>query len=253
MSTPTAPWCLQKPHAVANLASRLERRLSIEILRGEHAAGSYLPGVRPLATQLGTTVPTVQRVIAGLEAKGLVAVRHGRGVEVLDPEANGGLAVLPLWFEALSDQPARAVKVFADFLELRRVVAAHLLAAPQPTLAKHAPALAAAGLALQQAKTLGERVYADRAFTDAALVASGQFAARALFATAVRLVDEVPWVAESLYGDPAHHDATIARMAQLWLRPGRGPELAGQAQAVLAAWDEAAVQRFRVFLTPMRS
>jgi DNA-binding FadR family transcriptional regulator len=52
--------------------------------------------VRALATTHGVTVPTIQRVIARLEALGIAHARQGSGVSVLDPARHGGLSLIPL-------------------------------------------------------------------------------------------------------------------------------------------------------------
>lgn len=184
------------------------------------------------------TPPTVQRVIARLEAKQLVDARQGHGVTVLDPEA-AGLALLPLWFEVYRDEPDRACAVLAEFLELRRVVAVHLMGSrwlnPDPELMTLVSKL-------YDAETVAERARLDLAFTRRVLDLGGNLAARALFDSARRLVTEVPLVAEALYGDAEDHRRVLTTL---------GAAL-GDARVMdreLAAWDARSVGRYRALMT----
>jgi DNA-binding FadR family transcriptional regulator len=223
---------------VVTVVEQIERILSLSILRGELAVGSRLPGLRALAVTHGVTPPTVQRVIARLEAKQLVEARQGHGVTVLDPEA-AGLALLPLWFEVYRDQPDRACAVLTDFLELRRVVAVHLMGSrwlsPDPELMTLVADL-------YEADTVAERARLDLAFTRRVLEVRGNLAARALFDSARRLVTEVPLLAEALYGDAEDHRRVLTAL---------GSAL-GDARVMdreLTAWDARSVQRYRALMT----
>jgi DNA-binding FadR family transcriptional regulator len=89
------------------------------IFRGEHRVGQKLPPLRTLAKTYDVTLPTMQRVIARMEELGVIAVRQGSGVKVLDPVTNAHPAALPYWLEALSDRPSEAVEVLRGFLEMR--------------------------------------------------------------------------------------------------------------------------------------
>jgi DNA-binding FadR family transcriptional regulator len=230
------------------LANLIERRLALEILRGERTPGSQLPPVRRLARDHGTTAPTIQRVIDRLEAGGLVSARRGSGVTVNDPQRSGDLSLLPLWFEALAGQPERAAGILGDVLELRRVMAAHLARTAAPRLAVAAPQLLALALSVERATTLGEAVTADLAFTGAVVGAAGQSAIAAIFHATARLVREVPPLAEALYGDRAYHRRVLKRAAAALAR-ATPAEAAAELEAVLAAWDRRTVARFRAALT----
>jgi DNA-binding FadR family transcriptional regulator len=228
------------------VAERIERRLACEIIRGERAPGSQLPPVRELARHHAVTPPTIQRVIDRLAAGGLVQARRGSGVTVCDPRRSGDLALLPLWFEALADQPARAAAILADVLELRRVVGAHLVRSAAPRLARQAHRLAELTAAAAAAATVPARAEADLALTAAALDAAGQFAVAAVFHTTARLVREVPHVAEALYGDAAHYRRVLARIAIALATPRGDP---AALIAVLEAWDRRAVARYRALVS----
>lgn len=63
------------------MADLIRRR----ILRRELRPGQRLPSYRQLAAAIGVSVPTVQTAIHGLEALGLVEIRHGLGTFVRTP------------------------------------------------------------------------------------------------------------------------------------------------------------------------
>ncbi len=232
-----------------NTAARLERSLAIAILRGERPPGSRLPSVRALALELGVTVPTVQRVLARLQALDLVAVTPGSGSVVLDPARSAGLGLIPLWFEALRDDPERVTRVFQDFLALRRLFAVHLASGLDPETLAQAPQLMAHALTLGRADlSLVERARADLAFTRRVLELGGNFAAIAVFNTVERLVEDVPGIAEALYGDASDHAQVIGAIAGLWLSGLAPQDLAVALDEVLGAWDARSVARFRAGL-----
>jgi DNA-binding FadR family transcriptional regulator len=233
---------------IANgLANAIERRLALEILRGERAPGTQLPPVRVLARDHGTTAPTIQRVIDRLEAGGLVSARRGSGVTVNDPQRAGDLSLLPLWFEALRGQPERAARILGDVLELRRVMAAHLARTATARVAAAAPRLLELALAVGRAKTLREITETDLAFTGAVVDAAGQSAIAVIFHATARLVREVPQLAEAFYGDRAYHRRVLRRVAVALAR-ATPAEAAVELEEVLAAWDRRTVARFRAAL-----
>ncbi|MFE3318547.1 FadR/GntR family transcriptional regulator [Nocardia sp. NPDC059195] len=70
-------------------------QIAAEVLGGELAAGSTLPGERQLAEALGVSRPAVREALQRLAAAGLVAVRQGEATTVLDYRRSAGLEVLP--------------------------------------------------------------------------------------------------------------------------------------------------------------
>jgi DNA-binding FadR family transcriptional regulator len=223
----------------------LERTLVRRILRREYAPGVNLPSVRQLAAEFDVTAPTIQRVTARLEAHGLVEARHGSGVRVLDATKKGGLSLLPLWFDALSDNPQEATRVFRECMELRRLVAVHL--APRIDVVSAAPGLLAALERTREAKTVDELMEADLSFTRAVLDAAGHFGATALFNTVEDVIRNVPGVADAFYGDPELLRASLSAVVGAVALSG-----AERDQAMLAAlerWDEQAAARFEAFVT----
>jgi GntR family transcriptional repressor for pyruvate dehydrogenase complex len=226
------------------VAAGIERQLALEILRGDRLPGSRLPPVRDLARSHGVTPPTIQRAIDRLAASGLVAARRGSGVTIRDPRRSGDLSLLPLWFEALADQPHAAAAVLDDFLALRRVVAAHLVRSAAPRIVAAAPRLMAQLGAVEAATSLDQVAEADVAFTGTVVEAAGQIAVATIFHITEQLVREVPHLAEALYGDRAYHRALLRRLVRSLA--GARPEVAAAAlEAALAAWDQRTVARFR--------
>ncbi len=205
-----------------------------------------MPPVRSLAQQFEVTVPTIQRVVARLGAMGLVTAKRGSGIRVNDPWSRGDLFLAPLWFEALADRPDQACAILADFLELRRMVAARLVVRAQKHVEAGDTRIALALARLQNAASLKERAEADLGFTSAVLDVSGQLAARFLFRAVERLVREAPFVAEALYGDAARHRRVLVEVAAAI---GAGERTAAKlVEAALERWDARTIVRFKSYL-----
>lgn len=250
MSTPKIrAWADGSSTGGATVAARIERELAIEILRGDRAPGSQLPSVRTLARDQGVTPPTIQRAVDRLELAGLVTVRRGSGVRVNDPADCGDLSLLPVWFEAYVDQPDRAAAVLGDFLELRRVVAAHLIRTRSRLMVAAAPELARLTARLADATELAEIVEIDLAFTRVVVEAADQFAVTSIVGTTERLVQRVPFVAEALYEDRAYHRRVIRKLLTAF-GSGQGADAAANALLkALESWDRRTVNRFRELVT----
>jgi len=235
-----------------NASARIEHTLALRILRGEPAPGDCLPPVRTLAVEFGVTAPTIQRVVARLEGRGLVQAVHGSGVVVLDPRRHAGLAVLPLWFEAHAAEAAAGAKMLADVLSVRRGIAAQVI--PQ-----HRHALLAAAPALLERLDLPPagsdslaRAEADLAATRMVLDICGNAAAVAIFNTVEQLVRTVPHVAEALYGDAEAHAANWADVLEALTLVDDPVACGARLEAALAGTDVAAVARFEALLAAER-
>jgi len=208
-----------------------------------------LPGVRKLAKQFDTTIPTIQRVLARLEAHDLVRARQGKGVRTLSPEAGSGFIMAPLWLEALSLQPERAAKTLGDFLGLRRAVATRMAVDHRDLMRERLPDLQAlASDLIGEDPGLDDLVGADLALSDAFLVASGNVAARAIFSAVARLIGEVRWVAEALYYDLDLYMATNMKVWAALLGDDDNTSAAAKVHAALSEFDHAAVERFEKLL-----
>jgi GntR family transcriptional repressor for pyruvate dehydrogenase complex len=102
-------------------------RLHEQIMRIEIAdivsqrirSGEWLPPAAALAAQFGVSRGVARECIRGLEERGLVAVRHGRGATVLPQQRWDVLD--PDVLRALLDH-GRGPVILGDFLESRRIV-----------------------------------------------------------------------------------------------------------------------------------
>jgi len=108
---------------VESISAELTRR----ILSADLPPRSRLPTVRELARTYEVNIATIQRVVARLEAIGLVEVRHGSGATILDTRRAGGVDLLPFALEAAAADPAKAGRLLSDFLETRRALATEVI------------------------------------------------------------------------------------------------------------------------------
>jgi DNA-binding FadR family transcriptional regulator len=90
-----------------------------DIITGQRPPRDALPREADLAEQFGISRGTAREVIRGLEERGLIAVKHGRGATVNEPDRWDTLDADVL--AALLSGPAGS-KTLSDFLEARRVL-----------------------------------------------------------------------------------------------------------------------------------
>jgi len=222
--------------------TRIDRELTRRILRGELQPGSHLPPVRTLASAFEVNPNTVQRALARLEAKGLVTARWGSGVVVNDPAEAGDVSLLPDWLAALDDDPERAAALLADLLEVRRVLAAHLIA-------RHRDAVVAV---LDELPPFAmdddpESLWrADMALARAVVRATGNAVAAALVTSVERALAELPILVQAMYGRPAHNVASAIEVFEA-VRDG-GDDVAARVEAAMGAVDERTVETYRRLL-----
>jgi DNA-binding FadR family transcriptional regulator len=126
-----------------------------EIVNGTLPPAELLPREADLAEQFEISRGTAREVIRGLEERGLIAVKHGRGATVSDPERWDTLDADVL--AALLSGPS-ATKTLSDFLESRRVleIEAAALAAERAD-AKDVDRLTKALEAMREAAARAER------------------------------------------------------------------------------------------------
>ena len=80
-------------HLTSNKTVRLYRRVADELVEairnGTYAVGDKLPAERELAETFEVSRPTVREAMIALEIYGVVEIRHGSGIYVIEPEVNG--------------------------------------------------------------------------------------------------------------------------------------------------------------------
>ena len=223
------------------VASDIERTLLRRILRGEYEPGTRLPTVRQLAIEFGTTIPTIQRTIARLEAQGLIRARQGSGLLVLDPKANGNINLLSDWFDALWDQPTRATDLLDQVLTIRVAISMALVdLMPPPT-----PELAVGFSEVMTAEGVEAIRDADVRFSQQMLEHAGNFAITILFNTVEHLVRTVDGLAYAFYADAALHRRTLTAFLEHSIQ--HSEESRKKLHAALVEWNAAATGRFRAY------
>jgi DNA-binding FadR family transcriptional regulator len=146
---------------MSRLHTQLMQVLIADIASGRLAPGVQLPREADLAQTFGVSRGTARECVRGLEERGLVAVKHGRGATVLgDTEWD---MFSPDVLAALLDG-ARGAALLAEYLECRRVleISAAGLAAVRATAAD----LAALSDALGRMTATAERAPANPAAED---------------------------------------------------------------------------------------
>ncbi len=224
--------------------AQIERTLTLAILRGTYAAGTRLPTVRELAARFGVNQATIQRVVARLETRGLIKARQGSGLTVSDPHEAGDLSLMPYWLEATLDDPGRATGILDGFLEVRRILAARLLVRHRARLLEGLDGLAEAAIAMVQAAQAGTDAFraADLAFARRLLIAAGNTVALAVLNTVAKVLDEVPLVAQAMYGQPRANLTSLA--AVMTALRGGAADLGEVVERALADVDRLTVSRF---------
>jgi DNA-binding FadR family transcriptional regulator len=163
--------------------SRLHRHLMrvviADIVNGTEPTGAALPREADLARQFGVSRGVARECIRGLEERGLVTVKHGRGATVLPPERWDVFD--PDVLTALLDGEQGA-PILGEYLQCRRVLeieAVGLAAerAGEPELAELADAFARMCASAERALSnpAAEDLYheADIAFHRAVIAATG--------------------------------------------------------------------------------
>lgn len=226
----------------------IERALSLAILRGIHPPGSRLPTVRELAQAHAVNPGTIQRVVARMQTRGLITARQGSGLKVNDPHMVGDASLVPLWLEALLDDPPRACRVLEDLLVVRRALAVRMFTRYRPQLLARMDALGAAAQAILRADPadLDALCAVDLAFARIALDATGNLVAVAILNTLARVLEDVPLVARAMYADFDRNRAAMTRILQAFLADA--DDLAEVVEDALAGVDAHTLQRFAALL-----
>lgn len=93
---------LSTAHAPMHQADgrRLYRHIADQLMQmirsGDYPPGSRLPAERDLAAELGVSRPSVREALIALEVEGVVEVRGGAGIFVLQPHSAPATALAPL-------------------------------------------------------------------------------------------------------------------------------------------------------------
>ena len=236
--------------ATEKMVDRITEDIVHQILLGTISARSHLPPVRRLAEQYEVNVSTILRVIAQLEALGLVEVRQGSGAVVCDIRSAGGLELFPLMLSAYSSDPDRAGKVLADYLEVRRIVAVNVV---QRIFA------GAVSLRLEPIEAAVERfdrvldseprdlkaiARTDSAITRAVLDQMDQSAMISILNLLERMILGNEALLETLYRDPERSQVTWHLLLDALRDQERSEDRFSEVEDLLAAMDEGIVRRF---------
>jgi DNA-binding FadR family transcriptional regulator len=155
------------------------RALIGRIVAGEHMPGGLLPGEAAIAAEFGVSRGVARECVRGLEERGLVAVKHGRGATVKDDAAWDVLS--PDVLSALLESH-RGPAVLNDYLECRRILEIEAAGLAAERLTPRSLGELGAALELMrasaeeaEASTLAEDRYhaADIAFHQAVFSATG--------------------------------------------------------------------------------
>jgi len=78
----------------SGVSERIFKSLLTAILSGKYQPGDKLPTQRELAAEYGVTVTALREGLQRLQQMGLISVRHGSAMSVLDWRSHGGLDVI---------------------------------------------------------------------------------------------------------------------------------------------------------------
>ena len=70
--------------AARKLYQQVASTLASAVADGQYSVGSRLPSERDLADEFGVSRPTVREAMIALEIRGIVEIRQGSGVYVLE-------------------------------------------------------------------------------------------------------------------------------------------------------------------------
>src|SRR5262249_41263975 len=88
------------------------------LVAGQYRPGEKLPRQRTLASEMGVTMTTLREALQRLEQMGLIEVRHGDAMRVVDWHERGGLDLIPYLLLRPSGIDR---KLLGDVMEARRM------------------------------------------------------------------------------------------------------------------------------------
>ncbi len=101
-----------------NISEQVATRLRELIISGEIQAGERLPAERELATRFGTNRNTLREALKLLEKDGLIKIRQGGGIEILDFKKEGKINLLSAIIRNTKDFDLKLEIIF-DSLRVR--------------------------------------------------------------------------------------------------------------------------------------
>lgn len=231
--------------AAKGAAEQIDRVLTLEILRGDHRPGARLAPVRDLAERFGVNPATMQRALARLESKGLIQARQGSGLLVNDPVEHGDLGLLPEWLVAFAHDPKRSAELLGELLEVRRLLAVHLLVRNRLAVVDALGDLSTAADTITGLPS-DEAMAIDLATARALVRAAGTTLPHAVLTSFERALHELPLLVEAVYGEPEHNARSLETvLAALRDDP---PDLAARIDEAIAVVDRRSVQRYERLL-----
>lgn len=225
-----------------NTSSRIEREITIRILRGDYPAGMRLPPVRELAQHFDVNPSTIQRVVARLETRGLIRARQGSGLAITDPAQCGDITLLPLWLETRMDHPQEAADILADLLEVRRILATRLVIRHRHRLREAAHELLQASVQMMEAEDVTAIMEADLKMIGLVVARTQNLVAMTVFNTVAEVVRSHRSVAEAMYAEPERNMAAMAEVVAAFDRDTEA--LSNVLDRVLMDIDQRTVARF---------
>lgn len=235
--------------ATVGAAERIDRVLTLEILRGDHRPGSRLAPVRDLALRFGVNPATMQRALARLESKGLIEARQGSGLTVLDPVEHGDLSLLPEWLVAFADDPVRSAELLGELLAVRRMLAAQMLAQHRVAALDALDDLASAAEAIAELPS-HEVMAVDLATARTVVRTTGATLPHAVLTSFERALHELPLLVEAVYGEPEHNARSLGIVLEA-LRDDPA-DLGSRIEEAFAEVDRRSVERYRQLLDGRR-
>ncbi len=227
--------------ATRNAPARIDSDLTRAILRGKYPPGTRLPTLRELAGDYRVNPSTMQRALARIEARGLVTARQGSGLRVNDPHEIGDISLVPDWLAATLDEPAHAMAILEDLLEVRRVLAVRLIVRHRQEVLDEIGDFAMEAADAESLSADLVRV-ADFAFARRLLRATGNTVALAVLNSVARAMEELPELVTAMYEEPERNLASIAAVVAAVQASGKG--LADRVEQEMADIDGRTVAAF---------
>jgi DNA-binding FadR family transcriptional regulator len=230
----------------AGVQARVTAGLRQRILAGEWSGVGRLPAERALAQEVGASRLSLRGALVQLAAEGLVRVRHGSGIEVLDPRRSASLDLFTWLLAAPENGGPRTFELFAEIVRLRRLVAVDtvLRAAER---ADESQVLELEGIAEEQAERTGDAdayLAGDAEYQRRVIRIAGGTAVELLFNSFQRVLDRQRELTLCFMGSLEEHHATYAALHAL-LRHPHPAELRSMAEAAQDMIESAGLERVR--------